>query len=279
MLAMLLRTLRHTCRGLWFLNKLINKEQHVPRAIELDEKGRTILTDGIAFGPPAPRLQIFDLKMGDVLVWYSSESSRITAAIQEFSRGPYSHSGIYIGNGESVDAGPQGVAEVKVADLMANFDYARVMRKKSLNGHQQLAVVKAAHSFVGRGYAWFDAIALPARRRAYYQRYSPKRKFDLVALLGRGLTALRRRHPPSSKKTFCSRMVIEAYAAIGHFPQEHCIECAHTPYDLAAETFFHEEGWLSNSATPTWHRLDPYSPKSVSLRKWSFSPSRIIRGK
>jgi hypothetical protein len=250
----------------------------VPRAMEPDEKGWSILTDGIEFGPPAPRLQISDLKKGDVLVWYSSKGSRITAAIQEFSRGPYSHSGIYIGNDESVDAGPPGVAVVKVADLMADFEYARVMRKRSLNGHQQLAVVKAARSFVGRGYAWFDAIALPARRRAYHQRFSPKRKFDLVALLGRGLTALRRRHPPSSEKTFCSRMVIEAYAAIDYFSQEHCIECVYTPYDLAAQNFFQYEGWLSNSATPTWHRLDLYSPNSVSDAKWSVSPSRIIRG-
>jgi hypothetical protein len=75
------------CYSFWFLDTSISREIRVPIAFEIDEKGRTILTNGIALGPPAPQLQIVGLQEGDVLIWYSSERHRTTTAIQEFSGG------------------------------------------------------------------------------------------------------------------------------------------------------------------------------------------------
>ena len=250
----------------------------MPRAIEFDEDGKVVLTQGIAFGPLPGQLSLADLKPADVLVWYSSDGSRISSAIREFSGGPYSHVGVYVGDGVSVDAGPAGVQQVCVTDLMADFSYASVMRHESLSEDDREVVVAAAYKFVGCGYAWFDSITLPARRRAYWQRHAVRRKMDLLALLGRGLTALRRLRPPSPKNTFCSRMVIEAYAAADYFNDDLVKECVFTPNDLAAECFFMYEGRLFAPRNPTWHPLDPYSPEDVRQRRWRFSLARILRG-
>ncbi len=245
------------------------------RAIEFDEFGRLILTDGIAFGPPLAPICPTGLQAGDVLVWYSSNADWKTKAIQEFSQGPFSHVGIYVGNGCSVDAGPAGVNLVPISDLVANFGYGWVFRKSSMTPQQQLDIVTAAQGNLGRAYAWMDAIALPARRRAFYADMTRMKRWNWMAILGRGLIAWRKRWPPSPKKTFCSRMVIEAFAAIDHFPPEHEIACTHTPFDMAAETFFEPVGWLCNSTPPDWHPFDPYSPKPVTQRMWGLSPMRI----
>lgn len=252
------------------------------RAIEINEKGQTILTDGISFGPLPPRLTPSSLIPGDVLVWYSASRSRIASAIREFSEGPFSHVGIYTGGNNSVDAGPDGVKESSLA--VCEGEYVQVMRKGCLTLTEQVAVIEAARKFLDYRYAWLDAIALPLRRRAYYRRWNPFRsKWDWVSgrawlpLLGRCLIALRRRHPPS-KKIFCSQIIVDAYAAIGHFPPDLANAGIFTPNDLAVDNSFTHMGWLAVTGQPTWHPLDPYSPAPVGQRKWSFSLARIFRG-
>ena len=251
------------------------REKHLARAIEFDDLGRLILTDGIAFNSPLAATCPSKLQLGDVLVWYSSNADWKTKAIQEFSQGPFSHVGIYVGKGLSVDAGPAGVSLMAISDLMKNFAYGWVLRKPNLKPMQRSDIVKAAKNNLDRGYAWMDAIALPARRRALYSDMTKTHRWNWLAILGRGLIAWRRRSPPSPNKTFCSRIVIEAFAAIAHLSPEHRIACAYTPFDLAAETFFKPVGWLCKSAPPGWHPFDPYSPQGVTQRKWSFSPMRI----
>ena len=237
-----------------------------------------VLTDGIAMGPQPGQLQVPDLQLGDVLVWYSVDGGRISSAIREFSGGPYSHVGIYIGDGESIDAGPTGVYRVDVAMLMASCSYGRVMRYTSLGAQRQAIVVQKACSFQGCGYAWFDAITLPARRRNYWSRLGHPRTRSVVAVIGALLIAIRRRWPPTATKTFCSRMVIEAYAAAGIFNAKAVQECAITPLEFAADGNFSYEGWLYEPPSPQWHPFDPYSPEPVSQRRWRFSLARILKG-
>lgn len=150
----------------------------MPRAIELDENGNMVLTNGIAFGPLPGRLTLPNLKLGDVLVWYSTNNSRINSIIREFSAGPYSHVGIYTGNANSVDAGPQGVKEMPV--VLPQGSYAHVLRKTQLTAFAQVDLVMAARNFVGYRYAWFDAVTLPLRRRAYWRRFIHHGKTDWV---------------------------------------------------------------------------------------------------
>ena len=253
----------------------------MPRAIELDENGKMVLTNGIAFGPQPGQLKLANLKRGDILVWYSTSRSRISSVIREFSGGPYSHIGIYTGNALSVDAGPAGVEEMPVG--MSADSYAQVMRKSGLTALEQADVVAAARKFIGYRYAWLDAVTLPLRRRFYWRRHGPRRKMDWVtgrawlSLLGNCLTWLRRHYPPP-KKIFCSQVIVEAYAAIGYFPLELAEEGVFTPNDLAVDTIFVHQGWLCSKSKPTWHPLDPYSPEPVRQRQWRFSVARIFRG-
>jgi cell wall-associated NlpC family hydrolase len=91
-------------------NDIVLREKHLARAIEFDDLGRLILADGIAFGPLLAAICPVGLQEGDVLVWYSLNADWKNKAIQEFSQGPFSHVGIYVGDGNSVDAGPDGVS-------------------------------------------------------------------------------------------------------------------------------------------------------------------------
>jgi hypothetical protein len=252
------------------------------RAIEINENGEAILTNAPAHGPLPGRLSLAALKPGDVLFWYTASRNRKISAIREFSRGPFSHVGIYTGNNRSVDAGPEGVKEESIS--ISNESYVHVMRKIHMTPKRQAAVVAAAREFVGYRYAWLDMFMLPFRRRAYWRKWNPRRsKWDWVterawlALLGSYLTSLRLRHSPS-RKIFCSQIIVEAYAAIGHFPPGLVEAGVFTPNDLAADTFFTYEGWLSTTNAPPWHPLDPYSPEPVGQRQWHFSLARIIRG-
>jgi len=252
------------------------------RAIEIDENGKTVLTDGIMFGPKPKRLRQADLKPGDVLIWYSASRSRISSTIREFSGGAYSHIGVYTGKNYSVDAGPEGVTETPVS--IANGSYVQVMRKSSLDPTEQAIVVAAARKFKDYRYAWLDAITLPLRRRAYWRRWNPHRsKWDWItgsawlALFGRCLISLRQRHPPS-QKIFCSHVIVETYASIGYFPMKLADSGVFTPNDLAVDSSFTYIGWLSKTNKPIWHPLDPYSPEPVGQRRWRFSLVRILRG-
>jgi len=245
------------------------------RALEFDELGRLIQTDGISFGPPLAQVGQGTLQLGDVLVWYASNVNWKTRAIQELSHGPFSHVGIYVGSGNSVDAGPAGVTVVPITNLIENFAYGWVFRKPGLTQKARTDIVQAALANDKKAYAWLDAIALPARRRAIFARGTPIQRWNLMAMVGRGLIACRKLRPPSPNKTFCSRMVIEAFAAIGYFSCEQTIACTYTPFDLAAGEFFEPVGWLCAGNSPVWHPFDPYSPHPVAQRKWAFSPMRI----
>jgi len=242
-----------------------------------------VLTDGIAFGPLPGQLHLANLQHGDVLVWYSSSQSTLSSLIREISGGPYSHVGIYTDNfrHQSVDAGLGGVTEMPI--VLASGEYVQVMRKKGLTVPDQQKVITAARNFIDYPYACLDAITLPLRRRAYWRMYGPRRKRDWLtgrawlALFGNCLIWLRSRHPPL-KKTFCSQIIVEAYAAIGYFPPKLAQAGVFTPNDLAVDTIFEYQGWLCSNNSPTWHPLDPYSPLPVGQRKWRFSLARILRG-
>lgn len=251
------------------------------RAIDFDENGDVLLTDGVPFGPLPAKLMLADLEVGDVLIWYFPGASRISSAIREFSGGPYSHVGIYIGNGLSVDAGPDGVKESQIT--MPPGSYAHVLRKANMTSCEKMHVVAAAKRCIGYRYAWFDAITLPLRRLAYWRKFIPRKPSSaairfLFSALGTSLIFLRKKCPPY-KKIFCSQIIVKAYAAMNYFHEDLAEAGVFTPYDLAIQSFFIHEGWLCGVNEPKWHPLDPYSPEPVKQRQWRFSLLRIILGK
>lgn len=244
-----------------------------------------IIGEGIAFAPAPPELKFFDLHPGDVLIWFSRKKSRIGAAIREFSGGPYSHVGIYIGDGLSVDAGPHGVHQVPLVVLQNEFAYGRVFRYPSLDAVGIQKVVDAAIDAAARekGYAWMDAITLPLRRAAYFARHRHFMRRPLLALPGALFLAKRRTPDPvKAPTTFCSRMILEAYYAANVFHKQDLQQCVWTPNDIAVIGIFEYVGWLNHIAPPTpeWHPMDPYSPEPVKRfrRKWWWNPFNLIKG-
>lgn len=229
-----------------------------PRAIDYDEFGNMILVEGIRFLPDPPELAVSDLQLGDVLVWFALGKSSISAAIREASGGPYSHVGIYIGEGSSVDAGPDGVSICRVIELQSDFAYGRVMRYDALGAVREKQVIDAAiyAAELGKSYAWLDAITLPLRRVAFHARHQRFWKWPLLAFPGVLLLAIRRTPDPvEARTTFCSRMVLEAYFAAKIFREQHLQECVWTPNDIAVNGDFDYVGWLNHVAPhPPIHR-------------------------
>lgn len=257
----------------------------MPRSIEFDEKGKVILTYRETPGVEPGRLSINDLKCGDILVWYFRNSDFISTAIQELSDSPFSHvgiySGIYVGKHSSIDAGPNGVREDELK--LPTDGYVQVMRKKGLTSEERAKVVAAAREFRNYDYATFDALTLPFRRRAYWQRWNPhpnerngRADGAWLTRLGTRLIALRKRHPPT-RKIFCSQMIVEAYSTVVNYGMEIVESGVFTPNDVAADYLFTNVGWLCTTDKPNWHPLDPLSPEPVGQRQWQSDLARILK--
>mgnify|MGYP000193839461 CR=1 FL=1 len=262
--------------------KITQTEKNVPRAIEIDEYGRTILTNGIAFEPLPGRIEISNLFVGDVLIWYLPDKSKLSSLIREFSGGIFSHVGIYSGRNQSIDAGPEGVFESNL--LIPKGAYIHVFRLKTLLPQEENIVIDKSREFIGFSYAKFDAITLPARRMSYHLNLFPyKTRFNIfrwrrwIGFFGKILIILRKKNPPRNK-IFCSQIIAEAYGAIQYIPKELVESGVFTPVDLAVNGFARHVGWIANTDNPKWHPFDPYSPEPVINRKWKFSIKRILTG-
>lgn len=253
-----------------------------PRAIDTDQFGNMELVEGIRLEPEPIELGTDDLQVGDVLVWYARKKSRISAGIREFTGGPYSHVGIYIGEGRSVDSGPPGLEICDLDVLLSSFEYGRVMRYRDLGTLRKGRVASAAISAARckKSYAWGDAIRLPLRRAAVISRSLSIWRKPMFAFPGK--LAIRWREP-SASETFCSRMVIEAYHAAGIFSDQELQECTWTPNDFAVNGGgFEYVGWLNHlpPSPPQWHPMDPFSPVPIGRgrAKWKRRLLRILSG-
>ena len=187
----------------------------MPLLEDRDLKGNPYLVPGLKVGPYPGELKVSQLLPGDVLVWYEGNPDKTHDLIRETTQGPYTHTGIYIGNGMSVDAGPQGVACVPVTELIDAFEVGDVMRYIGLDEDRRANIVMQALDFVGHQYAWWDAIAMTFRRDYYWRKtwaYPGEPDWTVRGAIGKRLIERRKRNGPPVKATYCSQMVIEAYA-------------------------------------------------------------------
>ena len=221
--------------------------------------GKTVLVPGLKIGAYPGRLFQKDLLPGDVLVWFAldngSKDNKKHVVIREATEGAYSHVGIYLGDGISIDAGPDGVSSTQLSSLMAGFESCDVLRYRKLGKRIKIVLAKA-RSFEGYAYAKSDAYRMPFRRAAYraklYQR-TPSRIKELI-----GVYFLKERLKSGSPKNqvYCSQMVIEAYGAAGIYADDVVRSAAISPNDLIENGEFEYMGFISNNPTPQRHLLD-----------------------
>lgn len=247
----------------------------MPYAVDFDQHGNEIYTPAIAFpDDPLPgRIDIRSLRPGDILVWYSAEPDQLHTTIRELTKGAYSHAAIYIGDGQAIDAGLNGVEKSSIKGLMNDFELANVLRWEG--EHNIAKAVAHAKSMRGRKYGRLDAALLPFRRRAVKRRgklrfFSKKDWFARLALFAR-------RHRPPRNSTYCSQLIVECYAACGVYHDRDVVEAVVSPNDLVTENHFVYKGYLSRKADPNFHLLDVNAP--ISRRKsltWLPSPRPSI---
>lgn len=253
----------------------------MPYILDHDSHGSEHLVPGIKIGNYPGRLTQSALLPGDVLVWYESQAGKIHDLIRETTQGPYTHTGIYIGDGESVDAGPQGVAYVPVADLIANFEVGDVMRYSGLNEDRRALIVAKAHSFVGYEYAWRDAIEMTFRRDYFWRKTWAENgnlEWTVRGAVGQRLIEHRLQNGPPHQAIYCSQMVIEAYEAGLSFPDDWVASGVLSPNDLLTKNIFQYQGFLSTNPAPDYHplALNADIPR-LSKRAWAGSWLRFAR--
>jgi hypothetical protein len=266
----------------------------LPYVLDSDMNGQVVFTPGISIGinPEEHQMPISLLKHGDILIWAHDPTQQVQdtthSIIRDASGGAYSHVGLYVGkrNGSpcTIDAGPNGVRVNALADLLKEFSIARVFRSE-LSQEKLSLVVQTAFGFCGkRTYAMGDVKLLPFRRRVVRTRgyvfprlvllrLSPIYWFGKIALLYR-------RHFPPEGSTYCSQMVIEAYAAAGFFNPDHLEEAAISPNDLAIGNFFRCIGFLTrrtfDGTPPPSYPMDLFAPSAGLREKWDSLIYRIL---
>jgi hypothetical protein len=249
----------------------------MPYVPETDDYGNISLVPGINMNPMPNngRLDELSLLPGDVLVWFAKNDNenKNQFFIKEFTEGPYTHAGIYIGDGKSIDAGPDGIVESELSDLLKYFEVGNVLRWPSISPTQTGEVVSYATSHINFKYASFDARLLPFRRIAVKARHYKVRS-RILSLVGK-LAIVIRSTEPRKKSIYCSQLVVEAYASIGKFEPDNIKDAAISPNDLLVENYFHYCGYISNKYKPEFNVFDVNAPNpGTVVVGWSSSTWR-----
>lgn len=222
--------------------------------------GKTYHSRGLAIGPQPGRIQRTDLEPGDVLVWYATGGNDKDAlthrTIRNFTEGAFSHVGVYVGAGYTVDAGPDGVIKADVAGLIQHFELGRVLRYNGLDPQRQDIIVNKANAYVGTAYATLDAIAMPLRRLAFRRIERNEKCRTRQERIGKVLIFIRRFIKSPRRKIFCSQLVLEAYGAADIYSKEQVKSAALSPNDFIERSDFEYVGFLSKKAAPDEHPFD-----------------------
>lgn len=248
----------------------------MPYALDYDHDGEPIYGQGITLGRALERIGVDDLKVGDVLVWYQKPSDRFAtgdnkkhSAIRDIGRGAYSHAGVFVGDGMSIDAGPRGVDFNAVEDLVDAFEICTVLR---CPGPYAVSWANDAKAYLElqveerRRYANIDAILLPVRRWAVSG--SDVRRRGVRAVIGR-LAIFLRTLNAQTRGTYCSQLVVEAYAP-RFFGEHHVAQAVMTPNDFLTGSIFEHVGYMSTSENPDRHPLDVNIPfTGMSSSTWA----------
>lgn len=97
------------------------------------------------------------LKPGDVIL--VGKPSPIGFLIEKFTKGPYTHSALYIGDGNIIESAWNGVV-MTTLDKYENYPYKTAMRHKTANKNLLQASIQWAYSQVGKGYDYLGLFGI-----------------------------------------------------------------------------------------------------------------------
>lgn len=167
----------------------------------------------VQFGPgdpfeSSPYLSAADLRPGDLVVRCAPALSSQLTELMIWSR--YTHSGLYVGNGEIIDSTWQyGVRRRRLAELLDESNRVGVLRLPGLSADQARRVQAVAESKEPADYNFAGVATLGAQKLAELTKAPPQTVGHLLDILGKAESL-----PPAVTGTgsfACSELVAFAF--------------------------------------------------------------------
>lgn len=214
--------------------------------------------EGIWIGPPPKLLSENDLLFGDVLFCGGALRDKITSIIQKLSDGPYTHCGVYFGNGEVIDVATSGIRKIKLEEFISNYEYVTVTRCPGLNTSNKRLYnerMEKIENFVLRCIK--DNVKYDFKNAAL----SPLKEFKNIKLRYEiGGSDKKESSHQELRQYFCSQFVLACFKATGWIDEDSSYfePKFWTPTGLAEENIFNFIGFMSENGLGSVSRLDPF---------------------
>lgn len=159
-----------------------------------------------------PVMQPSALEPGDIIV--STTNNEVSQAIRIGTWSRYSHSSLYIGNGNIVDATGPGVRVRPLADQLSSATAVGVLRYPDLSNSAATAVVRVATAQRGKAYNYLGLAAVGLHKTAAIADLSNPSFGAIVSVLSRAERVV----PDSiinNGTFFCSQLITFAYRRAG----------------------------------------------------------------
>ncbi len=234
-----------------FYSSIRKKQDHLKRSTDRRY-------EGIWIGPPPKLMSENDLLFGDILFCGGALKGKVTDIIQNISDGPYTHCGIYFGNGEVVDVVTSGIRKTRLKEFISNYEYLTVTRCPGLcksNKRLYDERVEKLEKFV------FRCIKDNVRYDFKNAILSPLKEFKNIKLCyERGGYDKKESSHQELRKYFCSQFVVACFKATGWIDENSSYfePKFWTPTGLAEEYMFNFIGFMSENGLGNVSRLDPF---------------------
>ena len=170
-------------------------------------------------------ISIKSLKTGDILL--SAGLSGISQVIKVFTNSKFSHTALYIGGGNVIEAIDKGVVVNNIVIAMSDDILVSVYRKNDLTPGEAAYVVENAKRYVGKPYDVAGAMGAGVTSNAGV--ISSLLVSPAAGLYGLYADAQNRKNPTSA--FFCSELVAWAYKRSGVILDSNASSA--TPEDIA----------------------------------------------
>lgn len=172
------------------------------------------LLDTFGPGDPFASLGVVStdsLKPGDIILRCTDSLGSQAIELAHWSR--YSHVALYIGDGQIIDAMPNGVHTRPLSEMLSDSNRASVLRVPDLSPAQAQAAIRAAKAQEGAAYNFTGLVALEVQKAAAVIAHAGEGLGGIIGVLSRA-----ERLPSSliDNGTFaCSQLVRYAFLKAG----------------------------------------------------------------